>query len=553
MREPFSQFNIVLPEFSESEKKQSEMKTLVPKKKSMFSALFKKNRAEVCSVCGKPIKAGQIYRDKNNGHCCEECYLKDHPPRKEPLIHERLRDAHIKLEIEKLLQDKLENANLEIRQCDPLDLGPCSGTGQDWEIKEAAKRYLPDNLDTPKAQLEILNYLSNVMDVYAVKKKVESAWQINTHSSRAEVAFKLARLKTALTVNQELSFQKPSFLKRRVAEASYEDLLKSWVILDYYQLLIRQVCSLYIDHHPHSSPDMGSKCYQNIMTLQCFILNKLKNGSNVLTPESGLETDDGVLRLITLRESSVYLNSNALKIWVRFHSTSSEYSFNKTIPLNENELTLSLYDDGVKVRQYTLETEDNDDFSGKFFHLCVRLNHVGNPPIPVAQIDGFISDSSEDQKMGLNDIGYRMEAYFLSCGGEAREQRIKMMRGQDLVVKGLKYPGYTTPANVRLIGICPECGKSFCFHGYAFYMGQEDVAYSDDGLSCCSISAYAPIDKEKWTYEVDGITFRYYNSFNCPHCGTPYIDYKSHPEIKNFGVSGCVLLGRKHYTFKDET
>ena len=141
------------------------MKTLVPKKKSMFSALFKKNRAEVCSVCGKPIKAGQIYRDKNNGHCCEECYLKDHPPRKEPLIHERLRDAHIKLEIEKLLQDKLENANLEIRQCDPLDLGPCSGTGQDWEIKEAAKRYLPDNLDTPKAQLEILNCLSNVMDV----------------------------------------------------------------------------------------------------------------------------------------------------------------------------------------------------------------------------------------------------------------------------------------------------------------------------------------------------------------------------------------------------
>lgn len=113
-------------------------------------------------------------------------------------------------------------------------------------------------------------------------------------------------------------------------------------------------------------------------------------------------------------------------------------------------------------------------------------------------------------------------------------------------MKALKYPGYTTPSNVRLVGICPDCGKSFCFHGYACYMMQCDAAYSDDGLDCCQISDFN-IDKDNWTYEADGKTFRYYNSFCCPHCGAPYIDYRKFPEQKVFGVSACVHLGRKVY------
>ena len=76
--------------------------------------------------------------------------------------------------------------------------------------------------------------------------------------------------------------------------------------------------------------------------------------------------------------------------------------------------------------------------------------------------------------------------------------------------------------------------------------GQQDVAYSDDGLDCCVIEDRA-IDKDTWVYETEGKCFRYYNSFNCPHCGAPYIDYKKYPQNKVFGVSGCVHLGREHY------
>ena len=112
------------------------------------------------------------------------------------------------------------------------------------------------------------------------------------------------------------------------------------------------------------------------------------------------------------------------------------------------------------------------------------------------------------------------------------------------MAKGLKYPGYTTPSNVRLVGVCADCSKSFTFHGYAVYMAQEDVAYSDDGLDVCAIPAY-DIDPDTWSFEAGGKTFRYYNSFRCPHCGAAYIDYENNHDMKVFGVSACALLGHE--------
>lgn len=246
---------------------------------------------------------------------------------------------------------------------------------------------------------------------------------------------------------------------------------------------------------------------------------------------------------------SVHVDTVAFARYIKHHPECPRYEFCGTIPLIEKEPILCLYEDGVKTREYCLQTEGEEDFTGKYFLISIRLENHGYPAVPVAQIDGFISDTPDDRKMTLNDIGYRMEGHFLACGGVVGKHRYEMTRGQDLPIKALKYQGYTTPSNIRLVGICPECEKSFCFHGYAFYMRQSDVAYSDDGLDCCEIQAYE-IDKESWTYETEGKVFRYYNSFNCPHCGTPYIDYKNHPENKVFGVSGCVHLGRKYYQYK---
>ena len=243
---------------------------------------------------------------------------------------------------------------------------------------------------------------------------------------------------------------------------------------------------------------------------------------------------------------NVYIHSRSYLTWRQLYPLSTHYNSTAVIPLTQSQPVITLYDDGVKVREFVLQTEGNEDFSGKYFHISVIISMHGNPAVPAVQIDGFVSDQADAEKMTSQNVGYRMEGYFLRAGGVAAIQCYEMLRGQDLPMKALKYPGRTIPSNVRLVGVCPDCGKSFCFHGYAFYMMQNDVAYSDDGLSCCQIQEYN-IDTKTWVYETDGKIFRYYNNFCCPHCGTPYIDYQKYPQNKIFGVPGCVHLGTKHY------
>ena len=252
---------------------------------------------------------------------------------------------------------------------------------------------------------------------------------------------------------------------------------------------------------------------------------------------------------VKINGMEIHINSADFINWKSKNSATPQYEFTGSIALRGKDPVISLYEDGTKTREYCLQTEGEESFDGKYFLTSVRLGVIGNPPAPTMQLDGFISDTPDERKMENKDIGYRMEGHYLTCGGNISKQRYEAMRGQDLPQKALKYPGFTTPANIRLVGICPECGKSFAFHGYAFYMMQNDVAYSDDGLYCCQISSYDEDIKTK-VFEVDGKTFRYYNSFCCPHCNAPYIDYGKYPENKVFGVSGCVHLNTKHYKVK---
>ncbi len=290
--------------------------------------------------------------------------------------------------------------------------------------------------------------------------------------------------------------------------------------------------------------DILISCYVETMVRRTFGTdNAMKLGKPL--PERHAEKKEPV----SFHNGHIHIDSGVFFAWKKENPAIAQYEKCAAILLHEKEPVISLYEDGVKTREYRLQTEAEEDFTGKFFLISVRLGLQGVSAVPVAQIDGFISDTDEERKMTANDIGYRMEGHFLACGESRGICQYELIQGRDLPAKGLKYPGYTTPSNVRLVGICPSCGKSFCFHGYAFYMLQNDVAYSDDGLDCCKILPY-DIDKNNWSYETDGKVFRYYNSFNCPHCGTPYIDYKRYPEDKVFGVSGCVHLGRKVYCAK---
>ena len=247
--------------------------------------------------------------------------------------------------------------------------------------------------------------------------------------------------------------------------------------------------------------------------------------------------------------TDVFFDSTAFLNWIMEGNLNKIYEIRQSIYLDEKDPIIRFYEDEEKTCHYCLEGAEGENFNGKYFLISVRLALMGAYLVPMMQMDGFISDTPEDREMGDNDIGFRMESHFLQCGGLTAEHIREKTLGGTLITKGLKQPGRTVPAQVRLIGICPACKESFAFHARAFYMAQSDVAYSDDGLDCCEIQN-TDIDKLTWSYETEGKTFRYYNDFCCPRCGAAYIDYKNHPENKVFGEPGCVLLDKTPYTFQ---
>lgn len=254
---------------------------------------------------------------------------------------------------------------------------------------------------------------------------------------------------------------------------------------------------------------------------------------------------------VSVQGSIIYLNSRSYINWKQSNLDKPEFSFTGSIPLTEREPVITLADDGDVACRYCLQTEEGEDFTGKYFNLSVRIFPFKGNNVLAAQVDGFISDDPEDTEFNTSKIGYRMEGYIMNYGGNDAEFVRSLIKGNDLVAKGLKYQGYTTPTNVRLVGFCPECKKSFTFHSYACYMIQNDVAYSDDGQQSCTFFYPEKIDKDV-KFEFEGITYRYHNSFCCPHCGEPYIDYRKNPEMKQFGVSDCVHLGKKSISFIGE-
>lgn len=404
-----------------------------------------------------------------------------------------------------------------------LNLGTFSFNDADRQkLAVLPKKGLPEKLDTAEAQIALLDVLDSVMDTTVTRLNTANFWKFPDGMPEEE---KVKRIQVnagsvMLTVDASLSIINPDFLRKKVENADFDQLLNAWAVLNYY------------------SSALKPKYTENIRNFRDYIHNAL------LTRYGGSARKYFVPA--KLEGTGIYVKSATLLEWLKCNPLAGQYELRGAMPLTEKEPVITLYEDGVKTREYRLQTENDEDFTGKYFLISIRMGMQGNPSVPVAQIDGFISDTPEERKMMIQDIGYRMEGYFLVCGGKNAKVRQEMNRGQDLPMKALKYVGYTTPSNIRMVGICPDCGKSFCFHAYSLYMGQCDVAYSDDGLECCSISSPA-IDIDTWTYQTDGKTFRYYNSFCCPHCGTPYIDYRKFPQNKKFGVSGCVHLGRKLY------
>lgn len=243
---------------------------------------------------------------------------------------------------------------------------------------------------------------------------------------------------------------------------------------------------------------------------------------NIFTKHNGRVSIDGL---------NIYINNQN-----KYIGTSVEietvFMFDQAAPY------IKVYEDQVQLRSFNVETlQNNPDLKGQFFHCSIRVFENS-----AVMIDGIISKNRKTFPKWTDDNyeAIRLQPFYLT---DANDNNLHLV-GKGLFERGLHFNGRVTPTTVRNICICDSCTQSFTiqhFHaGFSelqyFYSASSKttlvVPYNSienlpihlqeniDIVALENIENRLPLPSSK-----DGI-FKYYNSFQCPHCFSPYIDFE---------------------------
>lgn len=181
---------------------------------------------------------------------------------------------------------------------------------------------------------------------------------------------------------------------------------------------------------------------------------------------------------------------------------------------------------------------DLGDISG-WFHFSVRVH-----PNKACQADCAIT---EDEKYDQNAFsegkakGIRFQPFFIT-GAETSND---IFVGKGLFKRGLHFNGNVTNGAISLSCECEHCRKSFIINSFHAGFSNLGYFYSDSGAYTLTVSDRLPGSpaalstpdeselkelESKLPLAPDGTRFKYSNSFKCPHCKEPYIDFIANPE-----------------------
>ena len=260
---------------------------------------------------------------------------------------------------------------------------------------------------------------------------------------------------------------------------------------------------------------------------------------------------------ITIKGSDVYLNKPTL-----FGKKSGEHF--GVIHLKQAVPMIRVYENKSLRRSFLLETLTiNPDLSGQYFHISIRLQQNG-----AVMIDGVVS-KYPDKHPTLQDEdfeGIRFQPFFLNTADPMISQQLI---GNGVFAKGLHYAGQVTPTSIRVICVCDKCNKSFTVqHVHAgfsrcqyFYSEASKqtllVPYErfdnmpiqlqrtvDDNI-ICTIESKLPLPA------AGNGEYRYYNSFCCPHCFSPYIDFQKNKQIRGSEYYALTYINSRFYSIND--
>ena len=260
---------------------------------------------------------------------------------------------------------------------------------------------------------------------------------------------------------------------------------------------------------------------------------------------------------IKIEGNDIYIGKPKL-----FGEKSEEYlgvlTFDKPVP------EIKVYENDILLKTFNIETlATNFNLAGQYFHISVRL--LENDGV---MIDGIIS-KQKDTHPNWQDNDYeaiRLQPFFLSSANPALSES---MVGKGVFERGLHYSGTVTPTTVRVICICDNCNKSFTVQHFHAGLSNSQYFYSDESKQTLIVSygeiknlptqlqktideeIIAEVEKELPKPTIGTGSYRYYNSFCCPHCLSPYVDFQKHKQIRPNEYYGLKYINDKFYTLEE--
>lgn len=279
---------------------------------------------------------------------------------------------------------------------------------------------------------------------------------------------------------------------------------------------------------------------------------KLKRMEDVETEREELKEYKPVVERAVKKNFLAFENQNIIILDELFDTIEDRgkgffFNIRGILELSEKTPVINIVEKGEVKMSYRLDNLESEDFSDFYLYVSGKGKYSGG--VVSMNFDGVIIehpiDASDALFIELGRVVYRFETYYADTDNNERARALRANTvGMDIDSKGFIKTGYITPANYRCIGMCAGCKDTFVFNALNFNMAHCEPVYSDDGITTGKLST-SPVDKNNWHITLQGVTFRYYNSFCCPHCGAPYIDYKNHHELKKSGNLGCVHLNKE--------
>lgn len=264
-----------------------------------------------------------------------------------------------------------------------------------------------------------------------------------------------------------------------------------------------------------------------------------------------------MLGLFKNKYSRIEIKGNSIFIDNKNKSIGKSIEIKPVFELSKDIPEIEVFENGKLTRLFKIEAlKNNLSLRGQFLHSSIRIL-----PNSAVMIDGIISNNNKTcpNWQEENYEAIRLQPFYLS---DANDCNFKLI-GKGLFERGLHFSGTITPTGVRNICICDRCNLSFTIQHFHAGFSEVQYFYSSDSKETLIVPYGAitnlPAQLQK-NIDNDILSiieaklpkpsnnsgsFKYYNSFNCPHCLAPYINFNNNKEIRPKEYYGNTYINEK--------